>query len=184
MKLLPNREPCALTQWAVNAEGLRGQLFTCARPGRSLGRKKKTIDDTAVIHWLNGLPATETVTAIVSLLGRKPDPDGQSEFSYYSFRSVHEDRPGSPTFQEWLDGKTAPGRYVVIEHPTIDMRPISLDLMNEITASILANLRASRTVVVVDSGGVSRTGAVIRRLGVILNRTIVASPVTGNCPSR
>ena len=184
MKLLPNREPCALTQWVVSAEGLQGQLFTCARPGRSLGRKKKTIDDMAVIHWLNGLPATEAVTTIVSLLGRKPEPDGQSEFSYYSFRSVHEDRPGSPTFQEWLDRETAPGKYVVIEHPTTDTRPISLDLMNEITASILANLRASRTVVVVDSGGVSRTGAVVRHLGVMLNRSIVASPVTGNCPSR
>lgn len=80
----------------------------------------------APIHWLNGLPATETVTAIVSLLGRKPEPAGQSEFSYYSFRSVHEDRPGSPTFQEWLDRETAPGKYVVIEHPTTDTRPISL----------------------------------------------------------
>jgi hypothetical protein len=119
----------------------------------------------------------------VSLLGRKPEKDGQSEFSYYSFRSVHEDRPGSPTFQEWLDRETVPGKYVVIEHPTTDMRPISPDLMKEITASILANLRA-RTVVVVDSGGVSRTGAVIRHLGVILNCSIVASPVTGNCPSR
>ena len=184
MKPLPNREPCALTQWVVRAEALRGELFTCARPGRSLGRKKKTIDDTAVIHWLNGIPAAETVTAIVSLLGRKPEPEGQSEFCYYSFRSAHEDRPGSPTFQEWLDRETAPGKYVVIEHPTTDTRPISLDVMNEIAASILANLRASRTVVVVDSGGVSRTGAVIRHLGVMLNRSIVASPVTSKCPSR
>jgi hypothetical protein len=181
VKLLPNREPCALIQWVVSAEGLQGQLFTCARPGRSLGRKTNTIDDTAVVDWLNGLPATETVTAIVSLLGRKPD--GQSEFSYYSFRSVHEDRPGSPTFQAWLDRETAPGKYVVIEHPTIDTQPICLDLMNEITASILANLRARQTVVVVDSGGVSRTGDVIRYLGLILNCRIVRSPVTGNCPS-
>ena len=180
---MPNREPCALTQWAVSADGPRGQLFTCARPGRSVGRKKKTIDDSAVLHWLNGLPTAETVTAIVSLLGRKAEPDGQSEFSYYSFKSVHENRPGSPTFQEWLDRETAPGKYVVIEHPTTDTRPISLDVMNEITASILTHLRASRTVVVVDSGGQSRTSAVIRHLGAMLNRRIVASPVTRNCPS-
>jgi hypothetical protein len=184
VKLRPNREPCGLTRWVFSAEGPCLQLFTCARPGRTLGRKKKTIDDAAVIDWLNGLPAAETLTAIVSLLGRKPEPNGQSEFSYYSFRSRHEDRPGSPTFQEWLDRATAPGRYVVIEHPTTDTRPIPLNLMNEITASILENLGAMRTVVVVDSGGVSRTGAVIRQLGVKLNSRIVASPITCHCPSR
>jgi len=159
VKLLPNREPCALTQWVVATDGPSWQLFTCARPGRALGRKKKTIDDSAVIQWLNGLPAAEAATAIVSLLGHKPDPDGHSEFSYYSFRSVHENRPGSPTFQEWLDRHTAHGKYVVIEHPTSDTLQISLDMISKITASILANLRENRTVVVVDSGGVSRTGA-------------------------
>jgi hypothetical protein len=183
VKLLPNREPCGLTRW-VSAEGLYWQLFTCARPGRTLGRKKKTIDDAAVLEWLNGLPPARTVTAIVSLLGRKPEPDGQSEFSYYSFRSLHEDRPGSPTFQEWLDRVTIPGKYVIIEHPTTDTLAIPLDLMNEITASILENLKATRTVVVVDSGGVSRTGAVIRHLGLMSISKIVASPITGSCPSR
>jgi hypothetical protein len=184
VKLLPNREPCGLTQWCFDATGLLGRLYTCARPGRSLGRKKNTIDDAAVIDWLNGLPKEGTITAIVSLLGRKPEPNERSEFSYYSFRSIHEDRPGRPTFQEWLDRGTAPGKYIVVEHPTTDTRPIPFDLLNAITESILANLREVRTVVVVDSGGVSRTGAVIRHLRVKLNCKIVASPMTSNCSSR
>ncbi len=182
MKLLPSREPCGLTQWILGNEEPSRQLFTCARPGRSLGRKRKTIDDADVIDWLNGLPARETVTVIVSLLGYKPN--GQSEFSYYSFKSAHEDRAGSPMFQEWIDCATAVGKYVVIEHPTTDNREICPDLMNEIVASILTNLEAKRMVVVVDSGGVSRTGAVIRHLGVGLNFSIVAAPVTRACPPR
>lgn len=157
-------------------------MFTCARPGRSLGRRKKSIDDTAVLDWLRGLPAPETITVILSLLGHKRD--GESEFKYYSFRSAHEDRPDSPTFQQWLDRNTAEGRYVVVEHPTVDTRPIDFHLMDKIVASILANLRLNRTVVVVDSGGVSRTGAVIRFLGERLNCRIAATSITENCPSR
>lgn len=184
MKLLQNREPCGLKHWWFDANGLLGWLYTCARPGRSLGRRKNTINDATVIDWLNGLPKSGTITAIVSLLGRKPEPNERGEFSYYSFRSSHEDIASRPTFQEWLDRATAPGKYIVIEHPTTDTRPIPFDLLNAITESILANLREARTVVVVDSGGVSRTGDVIQHLRVKLDCELVPSQMTSNCPSR
>jgi hypothetical protein len=136
------------------------------------------------MDWLQGLPKEETVCVIVSLLGRKPEPDGRSEFSYYSFKGASEDRPSSPTFQEWLDRTMTPGKFIVIEHPTIDTKPISSEVVTAIVGCIVANLAAHRTVVVVDSGGVSRTGAVIRHLGVTLNCRIVASPITASCTSR
>jgi hypothetical protein len=184
VKPLPTREPCGLIQWTADSEKLNGQLFTCARPGRSLGRRKKIIDDAAVLLWLNGLPSTETVTVIVSLLGRKPNE--QSEFSYYSFRGAHEDRHGTPTFQEWLDidSRTAVGKYIVVEHPTVDTQSIPVHLLDEVVGAVVANLRGTRTVVVVDPGGVSRTGAVIRHVGMTLRCRVVPSPITANCPSR
>lgn len=184
MTILPSREPCGLTKWVLDATVPSGKLFTCARPGRSLGRKRTSIDDATVLAWLKGLPKEETVSVIVSLLGRKPEPDGRSEFSYYSFKGAREDRPSSPTFQEWLDRATTPGKYMVIEHPTIDTKPISPEVLTAIVACVVANLDANRTVVVVDSGGVSRTGAVIRLLSVTLNCRLVASPMTASCTSR
>ena len=63
-----------------------GTLFTCARPGRSLGSKQTRINDKVVNSWIAGLPNSADEIMIISLLGRKPD--GLSEFSYYSFRAA------------------------------------------------------------------------------------------------
>jgi hypothetical protein len=180
MAVLPGREPCGLREWLPVDQPLGGRLFTCSRPGRTRGSKKPLVEDSVVRDWVSGLSALGDIV-IVSLLGRKPAPDGRSEFSYYSFRSAHEDVPGRPTFQEWLDRATSPGRFVVVEHPTTDTKTIPPDVMTAITGSVLAHLRSSRTVVVVDSGGVSRTSSVVRSIGATLHCRFHDTPITTNC---
>ncbi len=119
--------------------------------------------DGWVVDWVNGLPAVGDV-AIVSILGCKKD--GISEFSYYSFRSCFDDdRKDSPTFQEWLDEKFGVGRYHGFEYPTVDTVDSSMETLLQVAERVRASIEAHHTVVVVDSGGVSRTGAVGRSMG-------------------
>ena len=157
------KEPYRLIRWKPKGP-LAGQFFTCARPGRSKDAQAK-IRDEVVDSWVKGLPVSQKVT-IVSLLGRKPN--GKSEFSFYSFRGGFDqlsDRPGCPTFQEWLNGTYGNGRYCVIEYPTVDVEPLAPETITEVSSIILSLLREGRTVVLMDSGGIGRTGKVCKCLG-------------------
>jgi hypothetical protein len=102
------------------------------------------------------------------LLGRKPD--GLSEFSFYSFAGVVEnpaERKNRPLFADWLDNKH-PGRIdKVIEHPTIDFKPIDAFTLAAAAADIEAHLSEGRTVVLMDSGGETRTKQVCSHAGFI-----------------
>lgn len=110
---------------------------------------------------MQNLPAGDL--AVVSLLGQKPD--GTSEFSFYPFRGGYDGSDkGLPTFEEWL-AKHYPERAIVVrELPTIDFRPVPLETLQSAEAEIARLLQAGKTVVLVDSGGVTRTGAVCRHL--------------------
>src|SRR5450759_4717724 len=115
-------EPYRLTRWVSKTQQITGRLFTCARPGRSMGRKQANISDECVLAWAAGLPTSAEETIIISLLGKKAN--GLSEFSYYSFRGGFErwqDRPNCPTFEEWLNSHCKPRRYRVYEYPTTDL---------------------------------------------------------------
>src|SRR5437879_4064443 len=95
------KEPYRLTKWKASTP-FAGELFTCARPGRSKGSAVQIPDDL-VAAWVAGLPVSDRLV-VVSLLGRKPT--GKSEFAFYSFRGGFEgesNRPKCPTFQAWLD---------------------------------------------------------------------------------
>ncbi len=97
-----------------------------------MGPKQVTINDDVVVSWIAGMPSSAEEIIIMSLLGRKPD--GLSEFSYYSFRGGFDrskDRPGCPTWQEWLT-KRYGSKYRVCEFPTIDT-----ELVPEDTKSLL-----------------------------------------------
>lgn len=166
-------EPYRLTHWSPATPQIPIHLFTCARPGRSLGARQKTISDNYVLEWVAGLPKTTTEIAIISLLGRKAD--GLSEFSYYSFRGGYdqpEDRPDCPTFQEWLDSHCKPGRYSVCEYPTVDLLVPSKETKSRAVTTIVSLIESHKTVVVVDSGGIGRSGnilsAVASRMGIKL----------------
>jgi hypothetical protein len=83
------------------------------------------VPDNLVRGWVLGLPGPNT--AIISLLGRKPD--GTSEFSFYSFRGGF-DLPSEQTsrlsFQQWLDRHFEENAIILHEHPTCDFRPTQL----------------------------------------------------------
>jgi hypothetical protein len=96
---------------------------------------------------------------VVSLLGHKPD--GTSEFSFYSFFGRGQ------SFQQWLDREYPEKTIKVVEHPTCDFRPVPKETLAAVASDILNLLSEGRTVVLVDSGGMQRTGQVCRHLGAI-----------------
>ncbi len=165
-------EPSKLKQYQSRTAPLAGRLFTCARPGRSLGRKVSSISDEVVAAWVAGLPQSDQLH-IVSLLGTKPN--GLSEYSYYSFRGGHESsvqHSNSATFQEWLNERFGLGRFVVVDFPTIDTEPIEPTVLTDICRTVTSLLAASADVLLVDSGGEGRTG----KVGATLHMTPFAVP--------
>lgn len=174
------QEPYCLKEFTSPEGQFAGRLFTCARPGRSNGSTKKKIDDEVVQAWVRGLPNCRPLH-IVSLLGWKPPPTRLSEYSYYSFRGGHESsdsRPRSLTFQEWLEVHFAAGNFVVTDFPTTDLEPIGEAYMKEICDYIRKLLNESANVMIVDSGGFTRTGNVCKAL-----RAAEKIPVAGELRS-
>ncbi len=100
-------------------------------------------------------------------LGRKQGKKGTSEFPYYSFSGgldTYSERGNQPTFAEWLDTHHGDLRILVREHPTYDYRSISYGKLTAIEAEVRHLTSTGRTVVVVDSGGDTRTGKVCRHM--------------------
>ena len=175
MKPLRPLKPYMRRRWRMGERPNCRHLFTCARPGRTgtPASRHAPVSDDMVHRWVLGLPGPKT--ALVSLLGRKPD--GLSEFSFYSFYGgfdVASDHPGRLSFQEWLDRWHADRSIVLREHPTCDFKPITPETLGAIAADIDTLLSAGRTVVVVDSGGQTRTGIVCRHIGAIEDSSNVA----------
>jgi hypothetical protein len=101
-------------------------------------------------------------------LGRKAEPNPISEYSFYTFRGGHElldERPGTVTFQHWLDVRFGSGTFVVIDFPTVDTEKVDPSQLSCICDCIGTLLSAGASVVVVDSGGFGRTGKVCATLG-------------------
>ncbi len=155
-------EPCNLRRCEPCGPTPVGALFTCGRPGRSVGRTV-TVSDEIADCWVAGLPNANTLH-LVSLLGTKND--GSSEYRFYSFRGSHE-CSRKPTFQAWLDRRHGAGRFQVHEYPTEDAGPRSLseDDIKSIRGIVMPLLAAGETVVVFDSFGSQRTGQVCSELG-------------------
>lgn len=149
------KEPFNLKEWHVD----NGRLFTSGRPGRSAGNKLKAVTAETIDSWVSGLPLGNPLQ-IVSLLGSKTN--GDSEFCY-PFRSALE-KGDKPTFQQWLDERYQT-QFVIHEFPTQDKLPINSKILNEIVPCVLELLNANHVVLIVDSAGVQRTGAVRKSLG-------------------
>ena len=147
----------------TNTMNVRGRLFTCARPGRSLGRTE-SVPDEVVDLWVRGLPDAEGYQ-LVSLLGEKED--GRSEYSFYTFGGEHEQSLGKPTFQEWLDTTYGAGRFKVWEYPTLDAgnNALSEEDIQHLRGLVLSLLEQGQTVVLFDSGGSQRTGQFCKNVG-------------------
>lgn len=160
--------------WRISPGPTCGLFFTCARPGRTgdPASKQWLVSDDLVHRWVLGLPGPNT--AIVSLLGRKPD--GLSEFSFYSFYGgfdVSTEYPGRLSFQQWLDRRLGECCIVVSEHPTYDFQPIPPSTLDAVAANIDDLMSKGRTVVLVDSGGQSRTRVVCNHMRAIEDSSAV-----------
>ncbi len=112
--------------------------------------------DAVVDQWVKHLPGPNT--AIVSLLGTKPN--GMSEFSFYSFYP-------RASLQEWLATTHPLLSIKVVEHPTRDFAPIPAQKLIAITQTIEALFSEGHTIVLVDSGGETRTGQVCAFMGLV-----------------
>ncbi len=129
------------------------------------------MSDDLVHRWalgLLGLPGPNK--AIVSLLGRKPD--GTSEFSFYSFYGGFDDpseSSGKLSFQQWLDLRLGEGSIVLREHPTCDFRSPSSSTLDAVVSDNYGLMSERRTVVLVDSGGETRTRVVCNHMGATEN---------------
>jgi len=150
--------PYRLRRWRWRDGDRVRFFFTCARPGRTSKFESKTaqISDRFVREWLRALPGPST--ALVSLLGCKPD--GTSEYKFYSFCGGYEkpeDRPGRQSFREWLDQWSSNEPIPLREHPTRDFDRVPDDLRVATAESIAELLRSGHTVVLIDSGGEQRT---------------------------
>jgi len=159
-------EPHRLRHWKPGTAEAAGQLYTCARPGRSKGADQPVADDL-VHHWVRGLPG-ETNTVVISLLGRKHGPSGPSEYSSYSFCSDldrRSERRGRLSFQQWLNRWYSERLIKVIEHPTYDFCPVPAETLAAIASDIADLLSEGRIVVLMDSGGETRTKAVCKYMG-------------------
>jgi hypothetical protein len=148
-----------------------------------MGTKQMKVGDECVLAWLAGLPVSTEEIIIVSLLGRKAD--GLSEFSYYSFRGGFDrpqDRPDCPTFQEWLDSQHGAGRYRIYEYPTIDLLVPPDETKSPAVATILSFVKTGKTVIVVDSGGIGRSGNILSAVASQLQVKLLPKHVPAKCP--
>jgi len=116
------------------------------------------VPDRVVLDWTRGLPGASEIF-IVSLLGKKPG--GKSEYSFYSAFD------GSGSFQDWLNNN-AGRKFVMASYPTIDLEPIERATLEAAAAEVRRLVSKGKTVVIVDSGGWSRTAAVAAALGASL----------------
>jgi len=155
-------EPYRLKKWKVQSTSKTFTFYTSGRPGRSKG-EGGVVQDRVVHTWVDNLPPS--VDAVVSLLGRK---NGMSEFDFYSFSGGFDEDAESrrgPSLQEWLDRHHPARNIVVVEHPTEDFQEIPDDILEAITKDVVRLASDGRTVIVVDSGGVTRTRQVADHLG-------------------
>ena len=115
--------------------------------------------DKVAREWVLRVTALGPHPAIISLLGRKPD--GMSEYSFYSFFGGFDeanDFPRTPSFGEWLTAIDPD--IVLVEHPTTDFQSIPGDVLDAIKTDVFRLVSEGRTVLIVDSGGETRTGQV------------------------
>lgn len=149
-------EPYRLFEWRLPSPN-QTSFYTCARPGRSLGPKKFVSNDL-VIKWANGLSNQKNIT-IISLLGTKTS--GKSEYLFYS--AFHD----ANSMEQWLNSQVHGLQFQIISYPTVDGTTINQDIINAAAKAIVEHASKQTTVVLMDSGGVVRTGTVAAHLGAV-----------------
>jgi hypothetical protein len=147
-------EPWRLKRWRLVSDAA-AKFYPCARPGRSRG-SHGIVSDQLLHAWVKGLPVGNNL-AVVSLLGTKPD--GTSEYSFYSFY-----REGL-SFQDWLEQNYRERAIQVLEHPTCDFRRVKTVTLEAVASDMRRLMSEGTVVVLVNSGGLQRTGQICRYIG-------------------
>jgi len=94
----------------------------------------------------------------------------RSELSFYTFSGKDEspgEARGKPHFQDWLAKHYSKRDITVIEYPTTDFQPINEETLQRIAGDVERLLGDGRTIVLIDSGGQTRTGSVCKYLGLV-----------------
>ena len=164
------QKPYKFRRWKNETPTGYAHFFTCARPGRSgdVASRSRPVPDELVHRWVRGLPGKDWT--IVSLLGRKVRPGGDSEFKFYTFCGGFDtptEREGRPTLQEWLDRHHEDLGIMVREHPTYDFggeNTFPAGTLDDVSVDIRQLVSMGRSVVLMDSGGETRTGMVCRHM--------------------
>lgn len=157
-------KPFKLRHWHFTQDGQSVYFYTSARPGRSSesASRHAHIPDEVVGRWVLSLPGPRT--AIISLLGAKPD--GTSEYSFYTFSGGSDRSTGKQrTFRAWLRDHHPEQAIELVERPTIDFQPVPKETIARVLKDIKQLVAQGKTVILVDSGGETRTGAVCRSIG-------------------
>lgn len=158
--------------WRLDVDGTPARFWTCARPGRTADPKSRSrsVSDYDVSCWLLGVRALGEAarpTTLISLLGEKEG--GRSEFSFYSFGppSSAAIRTGGQqlSFDAWIAHYHPTVRIDVVSVPTVDRMPMEPSDLSTATSAVRELLTMQHNVVVVDSGGEQRTGAVCKFVG-------------------
>jgi hypothetical protein len=154
-------EPHRLKRWRARAIP-DGIFYSCARPGRSKG-PVVLISDSVVKDWIEHLPGNGDAT-VISLLGRKHSDAGDSEFKFYSsfygLWDSESERRSKKSFQDGIDSGHFNRVITIIQHPTIDFKRVPASTIEAVSADIHQLLNQKRTVILVDSGGITRTGQI------------------------
>jgi hypothetical protein len=149
-------EPYRLFEWRLPSPN-QTSFYTCARPGRSIG-KNQLVSNDLVFKWAKGLPNKNTIT-IISLLGTKTS--GKSEFSFYwAFHDAN-------SMAQWLNGQVHDRHFQIISYPTVDGTTMNQDIVDAAAQAVLEHTSNKTTVILMDSGGMQRTGAVAAHLGAV-----------------
>ncbi len=73
--------------------------------------------------------------------------------------------------QHWIERRHKDRSIIVVEYPTYDFQPIPEEVLAAIASDILKLISAGRIVVLVDSGGQTRTSEVCKYIGFVEDST-------------
>lgn len=140
-------------------------FFTCARPGRTSAPASRYADvsDDVVEAWSLRIAGYAPIT-VLSMLGSKDN--GKSEFSFYTFWG--DDDPTAVgkrlSFGDVL--AVVEPQITLVERPTTDGLTLPQDNVDDLCALVKEMVATDRPVVLMDSGGEQRTGAIADAVGV------------------
>jgi hypothetical protein len=84
-------------------------------------------------------------------------------------------------FQEWLNASVTGRKFRITSHPTTDLEEIDPAVLAAVAADARRLVSEGKTVVIMDTGGWIRTGAVVACLGAA---SMTVSSLEGSLPGR